>query len=364
LFYLIGFIVFIFIIALLTGLILLTSWFLTPKGPFSLVINKNDPLDIDPGDTILTSLYEHKIFIPSACGGQGTCGFCKVKIVEGDGDLLPTEQEFLSSKEKKDGVRLACQHKVRNSLKLEIPEDLLNAEEYEARVISTKTLTEDIKEISFDILKKTMEFKCGQYIQIKVPSSENLQGFEFRAYSVASSEAENQNITLNIKLIPDGLGSTYLHNLKTEDKVSFTGPYGEWKINETPEESLILVAGGVGMAPVRSILHSVCKNYPDKIVHLFFGARSKNDLFYVEEFRQLVWEKPNINLHYALSEPEKNDKWDGETGFIHLTIDKIIKSDNHRQDAFLCGPPLMIEAVMKILAKKKINTENIFYDKF
>ena len=319
-------------------------------------------LEVEGGQSLLQMLYESEIYIPSACGGKSTCGYCKVKVLSGGGPLLPTEAPFLSRKEVRGGLRLACQVKIREDLQLQIPEELLNVKLYSAVVESTCRLTSDIKEIRFSLLEPSqIEHRPGQYVQIQAPSPE---GPVFRAYSIASPVYEPGIVELGVRLVPGGVASTYLHNLKVGDPVTFTGPFGEFRLNEDPEVQIICVAGGCGMAPVKNIIYSIYHEWPDRSCWLFFGCRTTDDVFYLDEFRELARRHPNFHVVYALSDPlPPGRSWDGDTGFIHLSVDKCLTPGVKRQ-AFLCGPPPMIEAVTKVLQDKGLTPEEIFYDEF
>lgn len=314
------------------------------------------------GGTLLSALYNNKVFIPSACGGKGSCGYCKVTVTLGGGPVLPTETPFLSRVEVRSGVRLACQVKVKQDIQIRIPEDLLNVKQYQARVAQVRTLTRDIRQVDFDLLDPTtIEQRPGQYVQIQAPSPE---GPVFRAYSISSPTYEKNRVQLNVRLVPGGIASTYIHGLKEGDAVVLTGPYGEFRLSEDPEREIICVGGGCGMAPMRNIIYSLYHRWPDRTCWLFFGCRTTKDVFYLDEYRALAARHPRFKVVYALSDPLAPDEtWDGETGFIHLAVDKLLASGVKRQ-AFLCGPPPMIEAVMDVLKSKGLPDSDIFYDKF
>lgn len=332
-------------------------------GTCTVDINKGGKvLEVAGGQTLLSALYGEKIFIPSACGGRGSCGYCKVEVRGGGGPVLPTETPFMSRKEIRSGVRLACQVKVKENMEVAIPEDMLNVKLFSATVASTKQLTHDIKEIRFALQDPSeISQRPGQYVQIEAPSPE---GPVFRAYSISSPTYEKNVVELNVRLVPGGVGSTYLHNLKEGDPVSFTGPYGEFRLSEDPSEEIICVGGGCGMAPMKNIIYSVYDRWPERSCWLFFGCRTTQDIFYLREFQELSKQHPSFTVIYALSDPlNEGEQWDGETGFIHLSVDKYLEAGVRRQ-AFLCGPPPMIEAVMDVLRDKGLKDSDIFYDKF
>ncbi len=347
----------------LSAWLMISERFLVNYGICKLDINAGEkPLEVNGGQTLLATLYANEIFIPSACGGKGTCGFCKITVTEGGGPVLPTETPYLTRKEIRSDLRLACQVKIREDIFVRIPKELLNVKMFSATVESTVELTHDIKEIRFKLIEpEEISFDFGQYVQIQAPSSE---GPVFRAYSISSPIYDKNIVELNVRIIPGGLASTYLHNLQAGDPVNFTGPYGDFILNEDPSVELVCVGGGVGMAPMNNILYSIYDRWPEKPCWLFFGCRTTRDIFYLKEFQELSKKHPAFKVVYALSDQlGEDEKWDGETGFIHLSVDKHL-SDNMPRQAFLCGPPLMIEAVTKVLLDKGIADEDIFFDDF
>ncbi len=320
-------------------------------------------LEVEGGQTLLSALIESKIFIPSGCGGRGSCGYCTIDVVVGGGAVLPTETPFLTRSQVRSGVRLACQVKVREDLEVRIPEELLNVQLFTATVESARTLTHDMVETRFKLTEPVeIEQRPGQYVQLQAPSPE---GPVFRAYSISSPAYETDVVELVVRLVPGGIGSTYAHNLNEGDPIIFTGPYGEFRLSEDPEAEIVCVGGGSGMAPLKNILFSVCERWPNRKCWLFFGCRSAKDVFYLDEFRELEKKNPNFHVIYALSDPDPEDgEWSGETGFIHISVDKHLETREAKRQAFLCGPPPMIEAVMKILDDKGFEEDDIFYDKF
>ena len=257
---------------------------------------------------------------------------------------------------------MACQVKIKLPMDLRLPEDLLNVREFKARVSLIRELTHDIKEVNFELNEPTeIKQRSGQYIQILAPGPD---GPVFRAYSISSPAHENHKVQLVVRLVPGGIASTYIHNLKEGDEVTFTGPYGEFRLSEDPGKAVICVGGGAGMAPISNIIHTIYQRWPDRPCYLFFGCRTKNDVFYLRRFQKLAEEHPNFKVVYGLSDPlEEDEQWDGDTGFIHLSVDKRLAVKQNRQ-AFLCGPPPMIEAVTEVLQDKGFKNEDIFYDKF
>ena len=319
-------------------------------------------LQIEGGQTLLASLNEGEIYIPSACGGQGTCGYCKVTALTGVGPLLPTETPFLTRPERVTGVRLACQVKVREDMTLRIPEELLNVRLFGATVTGTRDLTHDIKEIRLALADgEEISHHPGQYVQIQAPSS---GGPVWRAYSISSPIYEPREVELIVRLVLGGIASTYLFSLAAGDGVVFTGSYGEFRLNEDPATEIVCVAGGCGLAPIKNIIYSLYDRWPDRTCYLFFGCRTTRDVFYLERFRKLAEEHPNFHVVYALSDQlGPDEKWDGETGFIHLSVDKYLQPGVKRQ-AFLCGPPLMVEAVRRVLEEKGLREQDVYYDEF
>lgn len=351
------------LLVLLAAGLVLAERRLVSYGVCKIDVNAGErPLEVDGGQTLLSALISQQIYIPSACGGKGSCGYCKVKVTAGGGPVLPTEAPYLTRRQMRDNIRLACQVKVREDMAIEIPEEMLNVKLFQATVSSVRALTHDIKEIRF-ALREPAEIRqhAGQYVQVQIPAPD---GEVFRAYSISSPEYQTGEVELNVRLVPGGVGSTWLHARQEGDPVTFTGPYGEWKMSDAPDVELVCVGGGVGMAPMKNIIHSFYRRWPDRTCWLFFGCRTPQDVFYLDDFRALAAEHPNFRVCYALSDPlGEGENWDGETGFIHLAVDKHLEGGVPRQ-AFLCGPPPMIEAVTRILREKGLKDGDIFYDKF
>lgn len=351
------------LVVVLAIVLMVAERFLVNYGVCKLDINAGEkPLEVDGGQTLLSSLYANDIFIPSACGGKGSCGHCKIVVTEGGGPLLPTETPYLTRKEVKSDVRLACQVKVREDIYVRIPSDMLNVRLFESTVEYIRDLTHDIKEVRFNISNgDEISQRPGQYIQVQAPSPD---GPVFRAYSISSPYYDKNSVELMVRLVEGGIGSTYIHNLEAGDPVSFTGPYGEFYLNDEPETEIVCVGGGCGMAPMKNIIYSVYEKWPERICWLFFGCRTQEDIFYLEEFKKIAAKHPSFKLIYALSDVAADDpSWDGETGFVHLAADKHLEPGIKRQ-AFLCGPPPMIDAVTVVLKEKGIAPDDIFYDEF
>ena len=347
------------ILLVITLLLLLAEKFLVTYGECSIVLNGDKTFKVEGGDNILSYLNKHKLYIPSACGGKATCGFCKLKVLSGGGDILPTEEVYIDKKEKEEGMRLACQVKVKKDVEIYIPEYLLGAEQFESKVSNLVSVTHDIKLLTLSYPGKGMNFKPGQYIQFKIPGTD-----EYRAYSIASSPSRKNSLDLTIRLVPGGLCSAYVHKvLANEDKVVFTGPFGDFYLQEDSEKDIIGIAGGCGMAPIRSILHHLAESGMNRRFYYFFGARGKEDLFFTEELRKIEKKFPNFKYIPALSEPKPHDKWDGEVGLITHVTEKYLDAERAKE-AYLCGPPPMIDAAIKVLNKEGVASEDIFFDKF
>jgi Na+-transporting NADH:ubiquinone oxidoreductase subunit F len=346
---------------ILSSVLLLAGRRLANYGPCSISINDDEPFVIEGGGKLLDALYDRSIFIPSACGGQGTCGYCKVDVLSGGGLLLPTEIPFLSPNELSRGTRLACQVKVKQDLSVRVKEEFLNIKEFRARVAAVMMQTHDTRELKLTLVEPgRIAFKPGQYVQVLIPSKgERI----FRAYSVSSPPADDESIELLVRLIPGGLGSGYLHRLKVGEELVFTGPYGEFELDEREEVELICVGGGCGMAPMRSLIRHITRRQPNRPCRLFFGAGTSDDVMYYKEFSALQETLPCFDMHYALSVPDASPEWSGERGYIHESVDRHVAEGAGKQ-AFLCGPPAMIEAVTRVLLAKGLTKDRIFYDEF
>ncbi|MCK4882596.1 MAG: NADH:ubiquinone reductase (Na(+)-transporting) subunit F [Candidatus Omnitrophica bacterium] len=397
--------VFVGIIFILILLLTLVESKVVNKDDCKITINnEKDPLVVPGGGTLLMALANNKIFLPSACGGGGTCAMCKCQITEGGGDILPTEKGLVSRAEQKDHIRLACQVKIRQDMKIQIPEEIFNIQKYDCTVRSNNNVATFIKELVLELpTGQTMDFQAGGYIQIDIPEYKlsykefdieeeyrsdwekyqiwNLKADNdepiFRAYSMASYPAENNIVMLNVRIatppprnmsLPPGKASSYIFNLKPGDKVTISGPYGEFFIKETKRE-MVYVGGGAGMAPMRSHLFHLLKTLQtrDRKVSFWYGARSKREMFYDEEFKALAKEFPNFSYNIALSEALSEDNWIGPTGFIHSVLyENYLK--NHKEpeetEYYLCGPPLMIDAVQGMLDSLGVPPEMIAFDSF
>ena len=347
----------------LAGALLVAERVLINYGICSIDINAGErTLEVEGGQTLLSALYGEQVFIPSACGGRGSCSYCKITVLAGGGLVLPTETPYLTRKEVRSGIRLACQVKVREDIQARIPEDFLNVKLFTATVENTRSVTYDIKEICLAVDDPPeIPHRPGQYVQVQAPSAD---GPVFRAYSISSPVYEPQVVDLIVRLVPGGIASTYLHNLEVGDSVTFTGSYGEFYLDEDPAVEIICVGGGCGMAPMRNIIYTLYDRWPDRSCWLFFGCRTTKDVFYLDEFKELARKHPNFKVVYALSDPlGPDEQWDGDVGFIHLAVDRYLEKGIPRQ-AFLCGPPVMIVAVKLVLEEKGLRPEDVFYDEF
>ncbi|MBT8359181.1 MAG: NADH:ubiquinone reductase (Na(+)-transporting) subunit F [Deltaproteobacteria bacterium] len=405
--YLISTFVFSSVILSLVGLLLLVEAKIVKKGNCEIVINDDESKTIPTivGSTLLSALMENDIFIPSACGGGGTCGTCKCRVDQGGGGVLPTELAHLNRKEKINHIRLACQLKVKEDLNIHIPQELLNVKKYQATVISNDNVASFIKELVLKIdPEEPFEFNAGAYIQIDIPEYElsfselrvrvserfrpawdrfNLWGLQskteepvFRAYSLASPPAEKNILRFTIRIAtppsdvataPPGAGSSYIFNLQKGDQVTLSGPYGDFFVKGSQREMCFL-GGGAGMAPLKSqILHQLNTLNTTRKISFWYGARSKLELFFSDEFKVLEDKFKNFSFHVALSKPESEDNWDGMTGYIHQCLyDNYLKTHNDPTEIeyYLCGPPMMVDAATEMLDSQGVEPEMIAFDKF
>jgi Na+-transporting NADH:ubiquinone oxidoreductase subunit F len=352
-----------------TGLVLASLLILAEKrilnyGPCTISINEGKrELTVQGGSSLLSSLAENEIYIPSACGGRGSCAYCKVQVNEGGGIIGPVEEPYLSPEERKQNVRLSCQVKVRNDLKIAVPEELFSVKRYRARVEHKRRLTHDIVELRFELQEPAaMDFIAGQYIQLQ---SEEYKGRDsvMRAYSISSVPSDHRHIELIIRKVPDGICTTWVFDiLKEGQTVELSGPFGEFHLSDT-DAPIIFIAGGSGMAPIWSIVRYMKEQGIRREATYFFGALTQQDLFFAEELRQLENELPWFTFVPALSrEPEDTD-WQGERGLITNIVSSHFP-DTSKHEAYLCGSPGMIDACVKVLTGGGMPQEHIFYDKF
>lgn len=333
-------------------------------GQVQIAINGRRVLTVDGGRPLLGTLKDEGIFIPSACGGRGSCGLCKVKIAGTAGAPLATELPWLTDSERRAGTRLACQFKVKRDLALEIPEELFNVRQYRTRVAAIRDLTHDIKEVRLTLVEpETMDYQAGQFVQIEVPANELADEPVYRAYSMSSEPALRNAVEMEIRYVPNGICTTYVHRrLQVGDAVTINGPYGDFRLH-AGQGPVICIAGGSGMAPIKSILYDMRRRGIHRTTRYFFGAKSLRDLFLIDEMRALEKDLPDFRFIPALSDPSPADRWAGETGLITQVVDRHIP-DASAMEAYLCGSPLMIDACIAVLKSKGMPTDRIFFDKF
>jgi Na+-transporting NADH:ubiquinone oxidoreductase subunit F len=331
---------------------------------YPIVINGDKEIRVEGGRPLLRALKEKQILIPSACGGRGLCGMCRVKVLEGGGELLPAELQVLSPREIKEQVRLSCQIQVNRAMRIEILPKVFKARQFRTQVVGLRDLTYDIKEVTLQLAKgETIDFKAGQFVQFRVPPYALTPETVDRAYSIASSPSVHDRVELEIRRVPNGICSTYVHQyLKEGDEVIIKGPFGDFYLNESDRE-MICVAGGSGMAPIKSILLGLSERGSTRRIRYYFGARTVRDLFLVDEMRELERTLPNFRFLPALSAVEPGTGWKGETGLITEVIDRQVTSAE-TAEAYLCGSPAMIDATVAVLRKKGLSSERIYYDNF
>ena len=351
--------------ALLAALLVVAERYLVSYGPCVIDINKGARrLEVAGGKPLLASLMSEGIFIPSACGGRGTCAYCKVTITDGGGPIVPTELTLLSEEERRSSVRISCQLKVRNDLAIEIPEELFLVKQFTGVVERVRDLTHDIKELRIRLVEpESIEFTPGQYVQLEAPAYGGNPEPVYRAYSIASPPGDRGYIELIIRLAPGGICTTWVFTiLKQGDQVHFNGPYGQFGLSGTDQE-MVWIAGGSGMAPFWSIIRHMRQRHIQRKCTYFFGAVQQRDLFLVDELRGLEKDLPNFRFVPALSGHPESDAWTGERGLITEVVDRNL-TDGSGKEGYLCGSGGMIDAAVKVLAGKGISEDRIFYDKF
>lgn len=333
-------------------------------GEVKLTINDDKEFTVEGGSSLLSTLTAEKIFIPSACGGKGTCGYCKVQILEGGGPVLATETPFMTPEELADNVRLSCQCKVKQDIRIQIPEELFNVKEFEARVEEIIELTSTIKKLRFKLPEdQDFNFKPGQYVQLKAPLYEGNDEEVYRAYSIASSPTDKGYIDLIIGFVPEGIATTYVHHhLKINDRVTINGPFGDFCYQDNDRE-MVMVAVGTGVAPILSLLNYMKTNGIKRKATFYFGAKTPSDLFMLDYFKELENTLYDFKFIPTLSRVKEEDKWDGESGRVNNAIEKLVL-DGDDKEAYLCGNEPMIDSVVKSLIGKSIPEELIYYDKF
>ncbi len=348
---------------LLTVLIIIAERLFNNYGICHIDINDGSKtLELQGGVTLLSALAEQKIFIPSACGGKATCGLCKLQVLEGAEAILPTEEPYLNPEERATNVRLSCQVKIKRDLRILIPEEFFLVQEYKTTVERITRMTHDILEYRFK-LDKPIQFKAGQYMQVKTKPYGKMKEIVWRAYSISSSPSEHDAVELIVRRVPEGICTTYMHDhVKEGDEVELTGPYGDFYPRDSAD-GYVMIAGGSGLAPMRSIILDTLERGLDKQMKFFFGAVTLKDLYYVDYFRDLADKHENFQFIPALSAPLPEDDWKGETGLITAVVARHVE-DATGLHGLLCGSPGMINACINVLKQKDITDENIYYDKF
>ena len=319
--------------------------------------------DVKGGETLLTSLKNEGIFLPSACGGRGTCAYCKCRIKDGGGPVGPTETPLLTDEEAASDVRISCQVKVRQDLRIEVPEELFRVRQFRGRVARIRDLTHDIKELRIDLIEpETIDFTAGQYMQLQAPPyGDNPQGVE-RAYSMSSPPEDNRAIELIVRLVPGGICTTWVFTILQEgDEVDFTGPFGDFRLTKN-EGPMVWIAGGSGMAPFWSILRHMKTQGIARPCRYFFGAVTPRDMFFLDEMRAMEEQLGWFRFLPALSGEEVGE-WDGDRGLITEVVGRHVETDPDLE-AYLCGSPGMIDAAAAVLKGKGIPEERMYYDKF
>jgi len=348
----------------LAALLTICQHFIADYGPCQISINDERDVTVRGGRDLLSMLTGEKIFIPSACGGRGSCGLCKLKVLEGGGPLLPTEEPYLDKEERESNVRLGCQVKVRGDLKIEIPQELLAIQEYKCKCVEIVDLTYDIKQFRLELIEPTtIDYIPGQYIQLVTPVYEKSDEEVYRAYSISSDPAEQNVIELIIRLVPGGICTTYCFEyLKVGDEMKINGPYGEFRLSES-DAPIVFIAGGSGMAPIKCMLHHMKNTDNKREAVYYFGANEARELFLVDMMKEFEKQLANFRFVPVMSEPEESDAHGHETGLVTDAVERGVKNGTECE-AYLCGSPGMINAVIKVLAGLGMSEEKIFYDKF
>ena len=398
-------IVFPAVIGLLTVALLAAEAKLRPQRKIKITINGDEggAIETDAGGTLLNTLSSNGVMLPSACGGGGTCGVCRCQVLGGGGDILPTEQQHINFRDAKENWRLSCQVKVRDDMQVQVPDEVFSINKWQCEVISNDSVATFIREFVLRMPEgEELNHRSGGYIQIEVPPYEIDFGKDIevedeyrgdweqmnlfalnaknaapiqRAYSMANHPAEGNIVMLNVRIatpprgmeVQPGLASSYVYARKPGDVVTISGPYGEFFIQET-EREMVYIGGGAGMAPLRAhIFHLFHTLQTGRRVSYWYGARSKREIFYEDHFRDIEKNFPNFSFHIALSEPLPEDNWDGPVGFIHQVVeDEYLGKHEAPEDVeyYLCGPPLMLTAVQKMLYDLGVEPEMIRYDEF
>ncbi len=400
--------VFLVVMLLLVAALLALRAKLLPGGDVELTINNDKKITVETGNSLISTLAEHQVYLPSACGGKGSCGQCKCRVTDGGGEMLPTEKGFFTRSQRQEHWRLGCQVKVREDIAIEVPTSILSIKKWECEVVSTRNVSTFIREFTVCLPQgETLSFQSGDYVQIDIPEAEvhyrdisvdekyaadwEKAGMRdlvmknpepcVRAYSMANHPAEGNIVTLNVRIatppfdrrrggfakVNPGVSSSYIWSLKSGDRVRLSGPYGEFHIKDT-ENEMMFIGGGAGMAPMRSHIFDLFKTrHTQRKVSFWYGGRSLKELFYTDEFELIAKENPNFDFHVALSEPLPEDNWTGHTGFIHQVIyDNYLKNHPEPEEIeyYLCGPGPMTAAATAMLDSLGVPKENILFDDF
>jgi len=330
-----------------------------------ITVNESRSFSAFPGISLLQALKDENIFLPSACGGRGICGLCRLRVLEGASESL-TQPELLhlNAAERQNNFRLACQLKVGKNMRVLIPESSINISQYRAEVADIRDLTHDIKELTLKLLgPPTISFKSGQYIQLRIPPYPGNKRIVYRAYSIASPPEENTMIELEVRRVQNGIGTTYIFDyLKKGDPVVFHGPHGDFFLRDN-DKPIVMIAGGSGMAPIKSMLSDMRDRKIKRQIRYFFGAQSPADIFYADLMRSLEQALPDFKFIPSVATTRPGEKWAGETGLVTEAVARRLE-EGFQGEAYLCGSPAMIDACVNILHQKKIADERIFYDKF
>jgi Na+-transporting NADH:ubiquinone oxidoreductase subunit F len=392
------------VVLILVFVILAARSKLVATGSVKVVVNDELELAVPVGGKLMQSLADNELFIPSACGGGGTCAQCRVRVLSGGGAILPTETSVINKRDAADHYRLACQVAVKQDMKVRVPDEVFGVKRWETTVVSNRNVASFIKELVVALPEgEELDFRAGGYIQIECPPHDlkysdfdideefrdewdrynlwkyesHVKSQEMRAYSMASFPLERTVVKLNVRIatpppgaddsIPPGIMSSFIFNLKPGDKVWISGPYGEFFAKDTNNE-MVFIGGGAGMAPMRShIFDQLIRKHSERRMSFWYGARSLKEVFYKEEFDELAEKNDNFKWHLALSEPLPEDNWSGMTGFIHQVLhDEYLADHPAPEDCeyYLCGPPMMNAAVIKMLDSLGVPEENIMLDDF
>ncbi len=350
--------------AALATLLVFSEKLLADYGQCKININGEKEIAVEGGKSLLSLLSSERIFIPSACGGRGTCGLCKLKVLEGAGPLLPTEEPYLDNEERESNVRLACQVKVRNNLKIGIPQELLAVREYTCRCADITDLTHDMKQFRLELVEpQSIDYIPGQYVQLLTPVYEKSSEEVYRAYSVSSDPADKDAIELIIRLVPGGICTTYCFEyLNVGDQVKVNGPYGDFRLSDT-DAPIVFIAGGSGMAPIKCMLHHMKNAQNKRKTVYYFGANETRELFLVDLMRQFEKELPDFRFVPAACELKDSALHECEVGLVTEVVKRDLKNAKECE-AYLCGSPGMIDAAIKVLKELGATEDRIFFDKF